>query len=168
MLYIGIDPGLDGAIAALDGRGSLIVSDMPTFQIDRGKKKKRDIDRVRLSTILKNRPEAVDRIVYIEKAQSMPGQGVSSMFSYGKGYGIALGILAAHQIPHFEIPPAKWKKVLGVPLGKDGARALASQLFPNHADKWPLKKHHGRAEAVLLAYYALHEQSNKLLQAPTC
>jgi hypothetical protein len=44
--------------------------------------------------------------------------------------------------------------VVGAPAGKDGARARASQLIPSAAHHWPLKKHDGRAEAALLAFYA--------------
>jgi hypothetical protein len=40
-----------------------------------------------------------------------------------------------------------------VPAEKDGARARASQLLPQHAGHWPLKKHDGRAEAALIALY---------------
>jgi hypothetical protein len=48
-----------------------------------------------------------------------------------------------------------WKKALGVPADKDGARARASQLMPENAWLWPLVKHDGRAEAALIAYWGI-------------
>jgi hypothetical protein len=42
-------------------------------------------------------------------------------------------------------------QALGVPKAKDGARAMASKLFPAVATQWHLKKHDGRAEAALIA-----------------
>lgn len=38
----------------------------------------------------------------------MPGQGVSSMFAFGKGFGIIIGILTANDIEINLVPPQKW------------------------------------------------------------
>ncbi|MFH1499883.1 MAG: hypothetical protein ABII82_18890 [Verrucomicrobiota bacterium] len=148
---MGIDPGLSGAVARFVA-DELVVLDMPTVEIKRGGRKKRDIDIRQLYDIIAV-PWAVPQHVYLEKAGAMPGQGVSSMFAYGKGYGVILGLLTALGIPYTEVPPATWKRALRVPAGKDGARARASQLMPTAAHQWPLKKHDGRAEAALLACY---------------
>ena len=48
--------------------------------------------------------------VFIEKVHSMPGQGVASMFNFGKGYGIWIGILAALKISKTLVTPQEWKK----------------------------------------------------------
>jgi crossover junction endodeoxyribonuclease RuvC len=84
-----------------------------------------------------------------------PGQGVSSTFAFGRAYGIVIGILVALGTPMTFVSPAKWKRALGVPSVKDGARARASQLLPQASSRWPLKRHDGRAEAALLALYGL-------------
>jgi crossover junction endodeoxyribonuclease RuvC len=39
-------------------------------------------------------------------------------------------------------------------LAKDGARSLASSMFPDIKDSFKLKKHDGRAESLLIAKYA--------------
>jgi crossover junction endodeoxyribonuclease RuvC len=148
---IGIDPGLDGALAFLF-RDTLTILDMPTVTIQRGGKNKRELD---LAAIVK----ALDHGLYVpahafvEQVGAMPGQGVSSMFSFGKSYGSILGILAAKRIPYTLVPPVRWKRALAVPAGKDAARHRASQLLPAFADLWPLVKHDGRAEAALIAHY---------------
>ncbi|MGE5548417.1 MAG: hypothetical protein ACM33T_16045 [Solirubrobacterales bacterium] len=90
---------------------------------------------------------------FVEAVGAMPGQGVSSVFAFGKVFGLVLGILAANFIPHTLVPPQRWKRTLGVPADKDGARARASQLLPAHAGLWCRAKDDGRAEAALLAYF---------------
>lgn len=42
MIYIGIDPGLDGAVAVIDGSG-IYFSDVPTLEVRSGKKEKTDV-----------------------------------------------------------------------------------------------------------------------------
>ena len=87
----------------------------------------------------------------IEEAQAMPGQGTRSMFTIGLGFGVWLGILATLGLAHTRIRPGVWKRALGLSGDKEQARLRAMQLFPG-ADL-RLRKHHGRAEAILLGYY---------------
>lgn len=148
---VGIDPGLSGALAFYDSLG-LITEDMPTLEFARGGKSKRDLDLQALAHLIRVHGPVH---AYVEQVGAMPGQGVSSMFAFGKTYGGILGVLAALKVPVTLVPPQRWKKVLGVPAGKDGARARASQLIPAHAAQWPLKKHDGRAEAAMLALYGI-------------
>ncbi len=158
MLILGVDPGLSGAMFVLafaDGHvGYSSVFDMPTVSISRGGKIKRDIDIHQLSRVVLG--WGVGH-AFVEQVGSMPGQGVSSMFAFGKGYGIILGVLTAHGIPYTPVPPQRWKKALGVPASKDGARLRASQLLPDCSVQWPLKKHEARAEAALIAFYGIRE-----------
>ena len=134
---IGIDPGATGAIAAihLGLFAEPDVFDMPATAAD-------------MVGVL-YRWHGQDVHVFLEQAQSMPGQGVASTFKYGVGFGQILGVLAALGIPHRQVSPAVWKRQMGVTKDKDKARALAQQLFPTA----PLSrvKDHGRAEALLIA-----------------
>jgi len=153
-MIIGVDPGLDGAICRLGRDGNVWIADMPTFRLKRGKAQRRELDLVGLCNILRSSIEDHDGArAFVELAQAMPRQGTASMFSFGRSYGATLGILAALQIPVSIVSPAKWKRSLGVPAGKDAARARASALMPQAAHQWPLKKHDGRAEATLIALY---------------
>ena len=151
---IGIDPGLSGAIAVFRD-GGFEVYDMPTHTVERGGKVKRELDRSGLAGIIR---VGATGIAYVEQVGAMPGQGVTSMFSFGKSYGTVLGILAAFRIPTFHVIPPAWRKALQVRSGKDGSRLRASELMPQFSAKWPLKKHDGRAEAALIAYYGLQQQ----------
>lgn len=152
MVICGVDPGLSGAICfyATESNGPYLVNDMPTLELKRGGKLKREIDaRVLVRQLAAVRPGHA----FVELVGAMPGQGVSSVFAFGKGYGIVLGIIAALGIPMTQVAPVTWKKAMRVPAAKDGARARASDLMPASAHFWPLKKHDGRAEAALIALW---------------
>jgi len=155
-MIVGIDPGLSGALFFIDparpSTGEAV--DLPVHLLMRGGKKKREVDVSGLIEILAGR-----RLehVFLEQVSAMPGQGVSSVFAFGKTYGVILGVVAAHAIPLTLVAPAVWKRALGVPKAKDGARARASQLLPEAAAQWRLKKHDGRAEAALIALYGARQ-----------
>ena len=158
-MIIGIDPGLSGAIAILPAGGKLEIHDMPIKAIERGGKNKREIDCAALVSIL--RPLVSGPVIggpmwaVLERVGAMPGQGVTSMFSFGRSVGMIEGILAALAIPVSYVAPVKWKRAMQVPAGKDGARLRASQMMPAYAAEWRLKKHDGRAEAALIALYGM-------------
>ena len=148
-MILGIDPGLSGALAFYDEL-DLIIYDIPTLQITRNGKNKRQID---LSGLLRIMGAHNTHTCFLENVNAMPGQGVSSMFQMGRGYGqIEMGLMAC-RVPVTYITPQVWKKALSVPKDKDGARQRASQLMPQYAHNWDLKKHDGRAEAALIALY---------------
>jgi len=152
MKFIGIDPGLSGAIALFDPNGEIRVLDMPTFEITVNGKKKRQIDMHQLASIAKDFGGVADAAI-IEQVSAMPKQGVTSMFNFGFAAGAAHMAIVACGIPLSTVTSMKWKKALGLSRDKDASRRLASRKFPKHAHLWPLVKHDGRAEAVLLAYY---------------
>jgi crossover junction endodeoxyribonuclease RuvC len=158
-MIVGIDPGLSGALFFLDpsrlSAGEAV--DLPIHVLTRGGKKKRELDIVGLIGILT--AHQVDH-AFVERVGAMPGQGVSSTFALGKCCGVILGVIAAHTIPLTLVAPAVWKRALGVPKAKDGARARASQLLPEAAAQWRLQKHDGRAEAALIALYGVRQLGN--------
>ena len=148
-MIIGVDPGFKGAIAYYTPK-SLHIADMPILTLERGGKTKNEIDAHALNKLFLPYKTAS---VFVEAVNSMPGQGVSSVFAFGKGYGIILGILAANSISYTLVPPQRWKKALNVPAAKDGSRARASQLLPAYSDLWKRVKDDGRSEAALIALY---------------
>lgn len=92
-------------------------------------------------------------LMIIERVHSMPGQGVASTFSFGKGYGAILGVIAALKVPSHLITPGKWKKHFSLSSDKEQSRSLALRLWPERAELFKLKRHEARAEACLLAKY---------------
>ena len=144
----GIDPGLNGAIALLDSNGqTLEVYDMPTLAV---KKNKREISPILIAGILLT--DSNTR-VYVERVGAMPNQGVTSMFNFGKGFGMILGVVAGMQMRISMVTPSQWKRDLKVAPGKDGSRELAMNYWPTESDKFKRKKDDGRAEASLIALW---------------
>ena len=160
-IIVGIDPGLDGAVALLNGDGyPEAVWDIPT--VGTGKKTDREFNAVELFAILK--PWAVDGgvHVYLEKivgnlqpAGRAPGS--RSLFRWGSTYGGIKAVIATLQLPLTLVSPITWKRRFGV-VGKDkeGSRLRALELFPMVSEKLHRKKDHGRAEALLIAYHGFH------------
>lgn len=148
---IGIDPGLSGAIALLRNGEYAEVWDMPTM--GRGSGNKQQVNSAEVARILRECPPCH---AFMELVGAMPGQGVSSMFNFGKAAGAAMGALAALQFPVVEVTPQRWKKEFSL-IGKekDMARTAAQQLMPLA----PLsrKKDCGRADALLLALYGYRQ-----------
>ena len=152
-MFIGIDPGLQGAVAVLAPDGTLqALHDTPTLKLLTRRGVRQEYDIPGLVGLLAPYRGSQGHVI-IEEAQPMPGQGVRSMFTCGLGMGVWLGILAALALPHTRIRPQVWKKALGLSKDKEAARLRAQQLFPT-ADL-RRKKDHGRAEALLLARYGL-------------
>ena len=160
---IGIDPGLDGALARYwPENGRLQIADMPTVKIGKGKSDKRAIDEYALAGFLDDWAETAS-CVWLEQVTAMPsipgadGQrrsmGSASAFNFGKGYGLIRGVSAANFLPIHDVNSKSWKRALKVNADKEHARYRAGVLLPRHGGLWPLKKHHGRAEAALIALY---------------
>lgn len=148
-MILGVDPGKTGALAWISG-AQLYVHPVPTLKA--GTKGKQIVDEDALARLVNSYADVTTH-AFIELVGARPGQGVTSMFSFGTTYGLLRGAIAACGIPRTYVTPAKWKKVLGVAAEKDSARARASQLMPQHAHYWPLVKDDGRAEAAMIALY---------------
>lgn len=155
MRVLGIDVGLNGAIALIEDGKLLQVHDMPTLSLERNNKTKRMVNAHTLHTIIR---DAKADAAYLERLNAMPGQGVTSMFSMGQSLGVVLGVLAACEVPTTTIPPRTWQKALDVPHGKDGSRYRAAQLFPDEAALFSRVKDDGRSDATLIALYGAKQQ----------
>lgn len=145
-VLIGIDPGKHGALCILSD-GSVALRDTPT--INDGKKDQYDIKE--MNKILKDaKAISPDIQAIIEQVGAMPGQGVTSMFSMGYGLGIWHSLLIANEIPFVRVRPQEWKPTFSLKGKEKGASILrAQELYP--AADIRLKKHDGRAEALLMA-----------------
>ncbi len=144
MIFLGIDPGKTGAIAAIDGKGKLIdLADMPIAGSE--------INVAGLVSLLSQWDEA--RMATVEKTQAMPAIPRSTAHSLGLSEGVAIGVIVGLYIPLRSVRPAIWKRAMNVSADKDEARSAALRLFPDGADSLARKKDHGRAEAMLLAEY---------------
>ena len=167
-VIIGIDPGKSGAIA-VRSKGKIEIVDMPLTQ-------DRSLNSVKIfHLLLEYRTEAEkdrsDIFCLIEKAQSMPNQGSTGVFTYGVGYGKLIAILEILSIPFEEIRPVKWKKEFSITKKKgEGklkskekkalATKVALQLFPKCKDVFFSQRgklFDGRVEALLISEYGVRK-----------
>ena len=150
MLIAGIDPGITGAIAFFDvTRGELKIFDMPALVVERNGKAKREISAQMLAAIFaQHRPD----VAFVERVGAMPGQGLSSTWSFAMGVGQIVGVLAALEIEMRWLAPRVWQKACDMRGGKDGGRMRAAELFPKHAAEFSRAKDNGRSDAALIAW----------------
>ena len=171
MIFIGIDPGLGGGIAAVDSDGDVsLVADAPTVTTYVKNKKREEFDLPEMGRILHGivAKSGGQTLAQIERVGTMPEQGISSAFNFGKGYGFWIGMLVANFIRYEEVHPLTWKKAMLSGMGSKGQGAnkkvpsmlKAQQLFPKYAhllfSEWRGKRYpkDGRAEALLMAEHS--------------
>lgn len=170
MIYIGIDPGLAGALAVLSEQGQIVaVHDTPVLAAGGKTGNRHAYDMPGMLGLLRtySTPPSFGVHAVIEKLHGIPakkrrnptddseipGMGSTTSFTMGLGYGAWLMALVAAGIPYTEVPPPTWRKAMlyGLPKGKDTGRLRAMQLFPTAS--LSRKKDHGRADALLLAEF---------------
>jgi crossover junction endodeoxyribonuclease RuvC len=159
VIIIGVDPGLTGAIALLRDGEYYDLMDMPVIAKGGSGKVKYEVSPVAVTQYLRSKITPIDGCAAIlERVNSMPGQGAATVFSLGDSFGCVRAVLAAFGSSYREVTPTVWKKHFGLSTDKEQSRALASKLFPQA--ELHLKKHHDRAEALLMARY-LYEKEFK-------
>jgi hypothetical protein len=171
-LYIGIDPGLSGAIA-LVGRGLLEVADLPVCESGQGGSMDRHIDARGLATQIRvwsARHEFAMRSVcaFLERpianavrpgGRTAPAVTIAQQF---EAFGAIRGVLAAMLIETHFVTPQRWKKLFGLKGGDDAkieARRCAMRLYESATPQLSRVKDHNRAEAILIAHYGEGELS---------
>jgi hypothetical protein len=148
MIILAIDPGISGALAFYNSADAscIEVLDMPILNGDVN-------PHAMWSFILDRHPD----VAIIEQVSPMPKEGVSSVWRFASAFTTAHVVVRLMNIPVVMVPPAKWKRSMNLKGGKEGkeqARKRAIEAFPSCAQNFHLKKHHGRAEAAMLAVYA--------------
>ena len=142
-LSIGIDPGKKGAVSVIYPDGSVVS--LPWE------------DRIFTELMHSVITTGYRCVACVEKVSAMPGQGVTSMFSFGKSAGFIEGVLCATGIPYQLVPPQKWKKEFSLGSDKAASVQACKRLFPD-LSLLPTPRCHkdsdGMAEATLMAEYA--------------
>lgn len=159
--YCGIDPGADGAIVVLDKGGTYQChSKLPTLEIIKNKKTRRIINAHSLAAYLDHLNSTYKNTLFIlEQVGAMPKQGVTSMFSMGRGLGIIEGVLAALKCRQHFLMPNDWKKTLlrGLDKEKDASVVVGLRLFPHLQSIMVTprgRRDHNIADALLMAEWA--------------
>lgn len=153
-IYIGIDPGsVSGSIAFLKYDNDQLV-EIGDMQFG------------------KHTPKEWFEAIYslgddecfcvVESVHSMPKQGVTSAFTFGKNAGMIEMALIASKIPYQLITPHTWMKAYGMRRNKKESktewkkrlRERLQQLMPE------LKVTNANADAYLIALYCANEKRN--------
>lgn len=167
-LYIGIDPGIEGALAVLDCKRNVYVCDMPTLTVRVGNANHNYVDHIELKrklvhTVIQAHELGYTPVAVLEDVHATPqvikgfkkiGKGTVAQFSLGNSKGQLEMALAFLEVQMFRVSPEKWKKAMGL-LGreKDASIKLAKEMFPAAAYELRHKTKDGRAEALLLAAF---------------
>jgi crossover junction endodeoxyribonuclease RuvC len=148
MNIIAFDPGQKGGIA-IHRQGVTAAYPMPMAG------KSLDLPSIGPDLVRSHSPD----IAIIEKVGAMPGQGVTSTFTFGMGYGQIQGLLAGMGIPIELVQPQIWKKIIlaGSPKDKDAAIAYCRRAFPNVPLVMPRCRtpHDGVADALCILQYGI-------------
>lgn len=159
-MKIGIDIGLSGGIAIIDG-DKLTVYTMPVISVRVGKKMRNQYDIQGIYSILKDcKGEAV-----IERLRALPFNGALSAFSMGAGQMLFKTLFTVLGIQYKEIEPRTWQsqvfKSLRIQYNKSTTKEAsilsAKQLFPSVSFKTTercKKDSDGLTDATCIAYWA--------------
>ena len=171
MRRIGIDNGARGGIVVIDGKAQPVhYETMPVINVGvtrKGKKGTKNIlDMRRVVTILREAQQQAggDIFAVLEHAQVFPGEGRSTAFTAGRGYGAMEMALVSLGIPYEIVRPRAWQKAVlsGVEGADTKARSVmkCQRTFPT-IDLTPGRKRKpmdGIADAACMALYALNQR----------
>ena len=148
MIYIGVDPGQKGGYA--------VISKSETGQAVFAYPWDDMFFAMEMANLMSLKSQGI--VAAVEKVGAMPGQGVTSMFNFGKSFGYILGVLSALGIPYQLVPPRKWKAEFGLlNTEKQASVDVAKRLFPGvsllPSDRCR-KESDGMADALCLCEYA--------------
>lgn len=166
MRIMGIDPGIEGAIALFDGN-HLIVEDVPVVLFKKKGKKteSQTINTAALADLFNILFAGADH-AYIEQVGAMPNQGVTSMFNFGNACGkLEMGV-AMTGVPYTFITPTAWKMEMGLNNTADKSLLRVNQLFPRYSSYFARKMDHNRAEAALLSWYGYQKLTVGKVERP--
>jgi crossover junction endodeoxyribonuclease RuvC len=120
---------------------------MPTYLVGKNNR----VNTAALASMLRNL--SIDKAM-VEQVGAMPGQGVTSMFTFGHAVGSVMGVLGALEIPVSSVTPQVWKKAAGVNgKDKDEARSKALQLWPQWRELDKKAAGQAFADAALIGRY---------------
>lgn len=159
-LIIGIDPGMSGGIAVLDGNGCIVsVVKMPQTMMDLYNHLREIIDSMRGG-------DPCRVICYMEKVgMGMPGQSSKATATFARHCGHLEMALLSLGIPTVEVTPQRWMKSLGMGSSKNSTKTewknklkgAAQQLFPELGKKITLNT----SDALLIAVYGKKQETGQ-------
>lgn len=161
-IYVGVDPGLSGAIVAIMPDGQISWWDCPTFKIEG--EKFRQHDRYGMSTIIRSLTGthqiiAVIEEVHVDQRDITHLRSAETLIRTAECW---LTLLESHNARVNHLTPIEWRSELNLPKGldKSGYVAEALKLYPECRSwiRYPWRnkmvEKHDRAEALLMCHLA--------------
>lgn len=152
--YIGIDPGKMGYIVKIK------EGEVSTYSLN-------DHTIFEWADQIASMGKEGDVMCVMEEVHALAGVGAGTTFSFGKTYGMLLGMLISHKIPYSLVPPKVWQKEIWVSSDKviDGKKVntkatsanAAKRLFPGMDLRRSIKckkDDDNKIDALLIAEYA--------------
>lgn len=152
-LFIGVDPGTSGGIAAISKEYAPVeLVKMPATETD-------------IVDWFLQRTTTYQCRAYIELVGGFMGEGgknkasAHTMFKFGQNYGVLRAAMICAGIPFKTVPPRIWQKGVGVTgrkktefksQFKNRLKSRAQELFPG------IKITLNTSDALLIAYYGLY------------
>jgi crossover junction endodeoxyribonuclease RuvC len=152
VMILGVDPGIHGAVAALDGREIVLLADFPMHVVAaKGRGDRAELDVHSLHALIAELGPIEH--AFVERVTARPGDGSVSMFRFGQACGAIYATLAVMKIPTTFVLPRAWQRHHGIGPTPDAARQRAVQLYPQIAPQLARKADGNRADALLVACY---------------
>ncbi len=153
---MGADIGSRGAFAIIDALTGEIIEIIDAPCLNDGPKGRPAINGPLLAEFV-FRSHASE--AFVEYVGARPGEGAVGAFAFGRSRGVVEGVLGACGVPVTFLTPPVWKRAVGIPPGRDGAkdaaRSEAIRRWPGQAGLFARVKDDGRAEAALIAVAGL-------------
>ena len=147
-LYLAVDPGKKGAIAARTPKGVVYTANYTTTA-----DMVSEIGAWQALAFLQDGSSKT--VAYVESVHSSPQAGPKQSFTFGQNFGEWLGIFAALRIELRLVKPQEWQRMIPHRAGKSGPelkrvlKAHAQRLYPEH------KVTLTNADALLILDYAV-------------
>lgn len=168
-VWIGVDPGASGGLAAVDAEGGIYTAKMPGTDVD-------VLEWFR-AWAMRQTPLLVP-VAVLEKVGGYvggDGQPGSAMFKFGAGYGALRMALCAVGIPYDEVQPSVWQRAVGVSSRKKGKRVKGKMVggesktqYKNRLKQRAQQLYPGvevtlaTCDALLIAHYCRMKDEGKL------
>ena len=169
-MIAGIDSGLKGAIAVIEGPKVVRIQDFPTYKTVINKKERSVLDLVKLVPMIQDLSSC--ECVFLEKLQPFanPKSSFSANFSLGYCRGVLEAFLLIFKVRYEYVTAIEWQKSFGVvrPKGdkkwktKGPVYGIASKLFPEAELVTPRGRLlDGRSDALLIAEWGKRQLGGK-------
>lgn len=107
MLYVGIDPGVNGGLCLLNATGHII-------ECVRTPRTKDGIDVNAMTDLIRDWMKKDLLTIYVENVHAIFGAGAKNTFNFGANLGIIFGVLGALGLQFHLVTPREWQKLLHV------------------------------------------------------